>query len=414
MTLIGVRRILVPLVLATLACRSPSAPAPAPAALTSLPRDLTASEQKLIASSNTFAFDLLRQINSSQRDSNVFVSPLSASMALGMTSNGAAGATYDAFRSTLRLGDASRQEVNEGYKSLIALLMGLDTTTDFRIANSIWYEKTFPVNAAFVTDSKSFFNAQVQNLDFSQRSSVDVINTWVSNATAKKIPTILDSIDQSEVMFLVNAIYFKGSWQRRFKTSETHDAPFFALDGTSKSNPLMHQQEKLRVARAPGVTAVDLYYGNSAFAMTLLLPDSGTSVNSLAESLNGASWTNLLGQFGVREADLYLPRFKVEWQRKLNGDLTAMGLGLAFSDHADFTPMSVRGKELDISRVLQKTFVDVNEEGTEAAAATVVGIQLTSLQLPLTVRFDRPFVFAIRERFSGTILFIGKIVKLPA
>ena len=154
MNLIGVRRILIPMVLACFACKDASGPAPAPEAITSLPRQLTPAEQKLIVSSNNFAFDLFRQINSAQRDSNVFVSPLSASMALGMTSNGAAGATYDAFRTALRLGDASRQEVNDGYKSLIALLTGLDNSTDFRIANSIWYAKNFAVKDAFLSDSK--------------------------------------------------------------------------------------------------------------------------------------------------------------------------------------------------------------------------------------------------------------------
>lgn len=412
MNLIGVRRTFVPLVLVALACKDPSSPAPAPAALTSLPRDLSASEQKLIASSNNFAFDLLKQINTAQRDSNVFVSPLSASMALGMTSNGAGGATYDAFHTTLRLGDATKQEVNDGYKSLIALLTSLDPSTDIRIANSIWYEKTFPFKDTFMSDSKSYFNAQVRSLDFKQRSSVDTINNWVSDATVKKIPTIIDSIDPAEVMFLINAIYFKGSWQQQFDKSATQDAPFHALDGTSDNVPLMHMMKTVRIGQLPGLTAVDLSYGNSAFAMTVILPDAGSSVNTTTESLTTASWKKLTDSFNDREVDLYLPRFKVEWSRSLNDDLASMGLGIAFSDGADFMPMSPRGDQLFISRVVQKTFVNVDEEGTEAAAATAVGIGITSLPAIPTIRFDRPFIFAIRERFSGTILFIGKVVKI--
>lgn len=413
MTLTSVRSFLVPFVFGALACRAQSPTAPAPAALTSLPRDLSTSEQKVIASSNTFAFDLLKQINTAQRDSNVFVSPLSASMALGMTANGAGGSTYDAFHTTLRLGDATKQEVNDGYKSLIALLTSLDPDTEMRIANSIWYEKTFPVKAAFLSDSKSFFNAQVRPLDFKRPASVDTINSWVSDATVKKIPTILDSIDPSEIMFLVNAIYFKGSWQQKFDKASTVDAPFYGIDGKSRSVPLMHLTKDIRVAVLPGMKAVDLYYGNSAFAMTVVLPDSGTSVNALTASMNGTTWQTLMNGFRSRPAELFLPRFKVEWQKKLNDDLSAMGLGIAFSENADFTPMSDMGNRLDLSRVIQKTYVNVDEEGTEAAAATVVGVQVTSLQLPVTIRFDRPFLFAIRERFSGTIMFIGKIVTIP-
>ena len=408
MNLASVRWTLVPLALATFACSDPSAPQ----TITSLPRPLSVAEQKLITGSNAFAFDLFRQINTGQRTSNVFVSPLSASMALGMTVNGAAGATYEAMHSALRLADASKQEVNEGYKSLIALLRGLDKTTDFRIANSIWYESSFPFNDAFLADSKSFFDAEVKGLDFKSPSALTAINSWVNQSTAGKIPAILETIDQSEVMFLINAIYFKGSWQKQFDKSQTRDAPFFALDKTSSTVPLMHQSGTLRVARTASYTAVDLLYGNSAFAMTVLLPDPGVDINTLAESLSGEGWKSLEESFSEHSSDLYLPRFQLTWKRELNPDLTALGMGVAFHDGADFTGMSPRGHELIITKVIQKTFVDVNEEGTEAAAATSVGIGVTSAPAP--IRVDRPFLFVIRERFSGTILFMGKIVKLPA
>lgn len=408
MTLTCVRWTVVPVVFVTLACSDPSGPG----AITDLPRQLTVAELKLVSGSNAFAFDLFRQINTGQRTSNVFVSPLSASMALGMTANGAAGATYDAMHNTLRLGDANRQEVNEGYKSLIALLRGLDNSTDFRIANSIWYEKSFPFNDAFLADSKSFFDAEVKGLDFRNPASLATINSWVNQSTAGKIPAILDSIDSAEVMFLINAIYFKGSWQKQFDKSQTTDAPFFALDKTSSTVPLMHQSATLRITHTPGYAAVDLLYGNSAFAMTVVLPNPNVDINALAESLSGESWKSLEESFSELKSDLYLPRFKLTWKRELNPDLTALGMGVAFHEGADFTAMSPRGRELVITKVIQKTFVDVNEEGTEAAAATSVGMGVTSA--PPVIRVDRPFLFVIRERFSGTILFMGKIVKLPA
>jgi serine protease inhibitor len=409
MTLNCVRSTIILTALMTLACSDPPS---SPDTISALPRQLSIAEQKLVTGSNAFAFDLFRQINTAQRSSNVFISPLSASMALGMATNGAGGTTYDAMHNTLRLGDASRQEVNEGYKSLIALLRGLDKSTDFRIANSIWYETTFPFNDAFLTDSKTFFDAEVKGLDFRNSASLGTINSWVNQSTAGKIPAILDAIDPLEVMFLINAIYFKGSWQKQFDKSQTTNAPFFALDKTSSIVPLMHQSTELRIANTPSYSAVDLFYGNSAFAMTVVLPNPSVDINALAESLTGDSWKSLEQSFTEHKSDLYLPRFQLTWKRELNPDLTALGMGVAFRDGADFTPMSPRGKELIITKVIQKTFVDVNEEGTEAAAATSVGIGLTSA--PPSIRVDRPFLFVIRERFSGTILFMGKIVKLPA
>jgi serpin B len=261
----------------------------------------------------------------------------------------------------LRLGDASREEVNEGYKSLIALLRGLDKSTDFRIANSIWYEKTFPFNDTFLTESKSFFDAEVKPLDFRSPAALTTINSWVKTSTNDKIPTILDAIDPSEVMFLINAIYFKGTWQKQFDKSETAQAPFFALDGSKADVPLMHQSVPLRVAHAASYTAIDLLYGNSAYAMTVVLPNQNVSVNTLAESLTGDSWKSLEDSFSEYKFDFFFPRFKLTWERLLNEDLRALGMGIAF-DAADFTPMSPRGRELIITKVIQKTFVDVNAD----------------------------------------------------
>jgi serine protease inhibitor len=409
MTLTSVSRILIPAALATLACSDSSGPGADP--IDALPRQLTAAEQKLVAGSNSFAFDLFREVNNGQKSKNVFISPLSASMALGMTANGAAGTTYDAMRSTLRLGSASKAEVNEGYKSLIALLRGLDNTTDFRIANSIWYEKTFPFNAAFLSESKSFFDAEVAGLDFTSPSALTTINSWVNESTASKIPAILDNIDPAEVMFLINAIYFKSAWQSKFDKAQTVNAPFFAHDGTQATVPLMNQTATFKIGAGPSYTAVDLPYGNSAFTMTVVLPNQGVDVNAVAASLNEASWNTLTQGFAVQKTMLSLPKFKLTWTSVLNPELRALGMGVAF-DLADFTPMSPRGKELIITKVIQKTFVDVNEEGTEAAAATSVGVGVTSAPPP--IRVDRPFIFVIRERLSGTILFIGKVTKLPA
>jgi serine protease inhibitor len=388
------------------ACSEATAPG---TPITDLPRALSASETALISGSNAFAFDLFRTGNLDQHGQNVFVSPLSASMALGMAANGANGSTYDEMKSTLHLTGSTREDVNGSYKSLISLLRGLDPQTKFTIANSIWYKQSFPFNATFLDESKDYFDAEVAGLDFSNPSAVRTINSWVDTQTNGKIPGILDQIDKDEVMFLVNAIYFKGTWLKQFDKSKTVDAPFHAADGTITTVPMM--------SRAPGVqftgnaeySAVDLPYGNSAFTMTVILPTG--DIDAFADSFDQTKWNALVSSLQDRDLAVYLPRFRIGWKRLLNPDLQQLGMQSAFYD-ADFTRMSPLGRNLVISKVLQKTYVDVDEEGTEAAAATSVGVELTSA--PASFRADRPFLVVIRERFSGTILFIGKIATLPA
>jgi serpin B len=302
--------------------------------------------------------------------------------------------------------------VNGGYKSLITLLRGLDPTTDFRIANSIWHEQNFPFNASFLDESKQYFDARVEGLDFKSSSALPTINSWVSEQTNNRIPAILEAIRDDERMFLINAIYFKGIWEKQFDRAKTADAPFHSADGTTTTVPMMTTEEAVSYAATPEYSAVDLRYGNSAFTMTVVVPSSA-DIDAFAESFDQTKWNSLVASFHQTKIPIYLPRFRMEWKRELTADLKQLGMTLAFREgFADFTRMSPVGRELFITQVLQKTFVEVNEEGTEAAAVTVVGVGVTSA--PPTFRADRPFLVVIRERFSGTILFIGKIAKLPA
>ena len=412
MTLTGWCKALVPAVALLSACSDPNGPGRSEP-IDALPRQLSIGEQKLITSSNAFAFDLLKAVNSADRAGNVFISPLSASMALGMTMNGAAGSTYDAMHSTLRFGDLARTDVNASYKSLIALLRELDNTTKFAIANSIWYDQSWPFRQEFLAESQSYFDAEVKGLDLSKPSSVDVINEWVNQATSKKIPKIIDSFDGDEVMFLINAIYFKGIWEKQFDKSKTTSAPFHALDGTSSTVPLMSQMEQFRHTFGTDYQAIDLPYGNSAFTMMVVLPNQGVDINSFTESLTEEKWRAIDAAMSRGETGIALPKFKLEWKKNLNDQLKELGMAVAYNDlTADFSRMSASDIPLVITDVIQKTFVDVDEEGTEAAAATSVGVGPTSA--PAFIRVDRPFIFAIRERLSGTILFIGKITKLPS
>jgi serine protease inhibitor len=382
------------------------------AALAALPRALTAAERSVLDASNAYSFALWRTINDSSRDSNVFVSPLSASFALGLTMNGANGQTYDEMRSALRFGQASLASIDSGYRSLIALLTSLDPSTTMEIANAIFYRNDFPFNQSFLTDASTYFGAEVKPQDFTNsQATLSAVNGWASAKTNDRIPKVLDSVDPSMVMYLLNAIYFKGTWRDQFEVAQTRDAPFHSISG-DQSARLMHREGAIGYAETSAFQAVDLPYGDSAFTMTVLLPKTGSSVESVAASLTPDTWLSLAASFRPRQVDLFLPKVTLSWKRELIPDMKVLGMRAAFGN-ADFTRMSPRGRELVISLLQQNTFVKIDEEGTEAAAVTTVGVALTSAPVATSVRVDHPFVFVIRERLSGTVLFMGKITRLP-
>jgi serine protease inhibitor len=381
-------------------------------ALTSLPRSLSDAERSVLSATNAFSFSLWKEVNASSKDANVFVSPLSASFSLGMAMNGAANQTLDEMRSALQYGNASLSDIDAGYKSLMTLLPSLDKTATMEVANSIWYRKDFPFNQSFLDDGSNYFSASIKPLDFSDvAGSLSAVNGWVNTQTHGKIPTILDRIDPANVMFLINAIYFKGSWRTRFDPALTGDAPFHGVSGDQNVR-LMHREAKMSYTETSAFQAVDLPYGDSAFTMTIVLPRTGATVESLASSLDASVLQAVTSSLHTTLVNLFLPKVTLAFTRDLIPDLQGLGMSVPFTDRADFTRMSsTRGRELYISQVRHKTFVDINEEGTEAAAVTSTGISLTSAPVSTTMRVDRPFVFVIRERLTGTVLFMGKVVS---
>lgn len=408
------RRNLIPALALTaaVACNDPSSPVPA--RITSLPRELSTTEQAIAQSSNTFAFSLLRAVNKSFADSNVFISPLSASMALGMALNGTATETHAEMRTALGLTSGTMAEVNQGYKSLIAMLRALDPNVDFRIANAVWYRDTFgpDIEPSFLSTTRTYFDARVEGLDFTSPSAVTAINDWVKSSTNGKIDKMVDQIPSEIVMYLMNAIYFKGNWREEFDPKRTAAAEFTTNRNQVVTAQMMTRRGGFRVRRlSVGTTAVELPYGGDAFVMTAILPPDNADINTFIDALTPQVLDVLTTDMDDPRMILHLPKFRLAWEDEFNNELKSLGMQRAFeADGADFTPLSARlGHNLYISKVRQKTFVDVNEEGTEAAAVTSVDIGVTSL--PPSVDFNRPFVFVIRERLTGTILFIGKIVK---
>jgi serine protease inhibitor len=383
--------------------------APVPALLTSLPRPLTNTEVALIQSSNAFTLALFQTASAAEPQKNVFLSPLSASMVLGMTLNGARNGTFDAMRSALQFGAQPQADINTSYKSLISLLTGLDPTTEMRIANSVWYRNTLPINPAFVTASHDYFDAEVSALDFAKAAEAkQTINGWVSDKTAGRIPTIVDQIEPDQEMILINAIYFKGTWRTAFDRGATKMESFTSGAGTVQTVPMMHLDGKqdFRGSVWPdGTKNADLPYGNGAFVMSLYLPPDTSSIERFVSRL---SVDDLMPDTHGLELKLSLPRVKLEYERRLNDDLGALGMGIAFTDAADFSGMTTNAHPLVLSEVLQKTFLSIDEEGTEAAAVTK-GVMADSAPVSLVMRCDRPYLVIIRERLSGTIVFIGKI-----
>jgi serine protease inhibitor len=389
---------------------TPTEPDGPPPLLSELPRPLSGPELRIVDGANAFAFDLLREATRSlPSDSNTFLSPLSASMALGMTLNGANGQTWDDMRAALRLSDLSEAEINAGYRDLIGLLRGLDSRTEMRIANSMWARLDLPLEQSFAEAGRSYFDADVSTLDFGSADAVPTINAWVSDRTNGRIPKLLDDIAPNEVLFLINAIYFKGKWRSAFDRGDTQSEPFHGADGRDRTAFLMHQENPLPFCLTDDFQAVDLLYGNGAFAMTVLLPTAGGTATGILSGLDAVRWRSITDCFSEADVALALPRFRLDYGRRLKEDLEALGMGIAFDrSQADLYRIAdVRPDRLYITRVDQKTFVEVNEEGTEAAAATSVGVGTTSAPQVFTMRVDRPFVFAIRERLSGTVLFLG-------
>jgi serine protease inhibitor len=384
--------------------------------ITELPRELSVAERQLIEVDNSFGLKLFREINAQDTGKNLFISPLSVAMALGMTYNGADGETQEAMARTLELENMTIQEVNESYRDLIALLLDLDPRVELALANSIWYRNTMSFEQAFLDINREYFDAEVTGLNFDDPAAADVINDWVNDATNGKIGEIVDKpISPDLVMFLINAIYFKGDWTSQFDKGLTQDAGFALLDGTTKRVETMFHKSAapVRTYWDDLVRVVDLPYGGDAFSMTILVPLGDNDVEDVIPQLDAARWRAVVDGLDSTAVIVVMPKFTMEYELEMTDVLSSLGMGVAF-DHfaADFSKMNP-DDNLFISEVKHKTFVDVNEEGTEAAAVTSVGMGFTSTG-PVPFRVDRPFVFAVRERYSGTIIFIGKILDPQA
>jgi len=386
------------------ACSESTGPGAEP--ITELPRELSVSEREVVERSNVFGLGLLRQVAAADDRPNVVLSPLSASMALGMTLNGAREGTFAAMRETLGFGTMSQEEINGAYRDLIELLSGLDPDVRFTIANGIWANEDVTFRDAFFDAVADAFDAETRSSDFGDPATLEQINGWVEDRTEGYIDEILESLDPDLVMLLVNAIYFDGAWTTRFDPERTAPGTFLRADGSEVTADMMSMSDaEVSLGGGPDHQAAELPYGGGAFAMTIVVPSG--DVREFVAGLDEARWSSIVDGLGApSEIDLLsLPKLEVAYDAWLNDALRAMGMEVAFTDAADFTGMSEEGG-LCIDFVRQKTFLQVDEAGTKAAAATAVGVRPTAFNGFVV---DRPFVLAIRERLSGSLLFVGVI-----
>jgi serine protease inhibitor len=373
--------------------------------------DLSTMAPEVIAYGNDFGVELFTKVAVEESD-NFMLSPLSAGTALTMLLNGCNGDTYDQLKETLKYPEnMTMSEINEVYKSLVAQLLVVDPKVKLALANAIFYRQGFSVKVPFLNTMSTDFDAEVAGLDFSLPSALTTINKWASDNTNGKIPEVLDNISPDAVMFLMNALYFKGDWSYQFDKSLTSDRPFYTDGSTSVNVSTMKGDVGSKVTDGSNFRAIELPYGCTNFTMVVIVPEG--SLTDFITSFTTEKWNAITSAFDQKEEynelTVYMPKYKFSYEKYLNDQLQSMGMLDAFNpDLADLSGIS--DASIFVSFVKQNTFVEVDEKGTEAAAVTTVGVFATSFPpQPMQFVIDKPFVFAIRERTTNTLLFIGQV-----
>ena len=368
--------------------------------------------EKITDSNNQLGFTVLSEAQPN-KDGNIFISPTSLFMALSMVYNGADGVTKDEMAKVLQVEGIEADELNRANASLMNLFHSSSEKIQLNIANSIWLNENYHFQDDFAKNNRDYYNAEIQEIDIFDSESPKMINQWVKEKTNGKIEEIIDSpLDPDLVTVLINAIYFKGDWKYEFDESQTEDRPFYLKDGSTKDVPLMSLEEKLAYMENETLQAVSLPYGEeNEMSMNVILPKENVDLEEFQNMLTYENWQKWTSEFQVKEGTLLLPKFQLEYEATLNDMLKKLGMTTAFAKGANFGKMIQEGDPLWISQVKQKTYLDVNEKGTEAAAATSVEMVTESFNMdgPFRMEVNRPFVIAITENRSNTILFLGEI-----
>ncbi len=358
---------------------------------------------------NEFGFRLYAELLKGDSDKNVFVSPASISTALAMAYNGAGGSTKQAMMDALGFEGLSVEELNAAQKSLATVLSSPDPKVRLDIANSLWAKAGVEFKREFLSRVEESYGAKPTVLDFSSPDAAKTINDWVSQSTQEKIKGIVEKIESNTVMFLLNAVYFKGQWGEAFDPKKTEDREFTTFPGKKAKVPMMSRRDEFEYLQGEGFRSVRIPYGAGRVGLYLFLPDEGKTLKDFHKALNSKNWTKWMGGYKLLEGTVVMPKFKSEYKSVLNEPLSKLGMGVAFTDKADFSGMRDQ-RDLYLQEVVHKTFVEVNEEGTEAAAVTEVKVGVTSAPAPkkeFLFVADKPFCYAIVDKTTGVILFLG-------
>ncbi len=370
-------------------------------------------EMSFASRGNEFGFNLLSEVIKQDKEKNIFISPFSISCALTMTYNGAKGETKAAMAKVLGLEKLSLDEVNQAVSELQKKLAKIDPRVKLLIANSLWARKGIKFKNDFLKRTQKSFQAEITALDFKSPKARKRINQWVDKKTQGKIKEIIKEIPPLAVLYLINALYFNGKWQKKFDPTKTKKEAFNVLNKGKKDVWMMTQSGRFLYYQGEGFQAVNLPYGDGRISMYIFLPDANSNIYKFLEGLNTKNWLAWLDGFNEMEGEIKLPKFQLEYENSLVAPLSSLGMEIVFDPQkADFTGMRTEG-ELFISDVKHKAVCEVAEKGTEAAAVTSIEISLTAIQKPeerFTFIVDRPFFFAIRDNSTEAVLFLGVVV----
>lgn len=367
------------------------------------------AEEQLKYRTNEFSFNLLSLVSAQELEPNLILSPLSASMMLGMVMNGATGETLKQLQKALGFKGLTEEEINAYYKTLIEELPKLDNSTLVKIANSIWVDGAFPILPEFVQANQEVFNATAQNVEMADPVTANIINQWADDNTNHLITEIVKpEMIQNAIMILANALYFKGKWETEFQKNNTYQRDFTLRSGEKKKVDMMHlSEEGFEYADVENGQLLELNYKGGQYCMDILLPKQGLDIKDMLAQLTLDEWEEALGRLQYMTVNVALPKVKLRYNRDLTEDLKAAGIKRAFEANAQFSKVSPLPTFL--GWVKQFCYMAVDEEGTEAAAVTVGEYECTAIPVDRVFVADRPYLMVIREKKYGSILFVAEV-----